>query len=65
MPGLVPGIHVFIALWLNDVDGRNKCGHDEEGVIPGERQRGKGIHSHALSHGFPSATLRLGMTPAH
>ncbi len=34
MPGLVPGIHVFIAPWFKDVDGRNKCGHDEEGVIP-------------------------------
>jgi hypothetical protein len=29
MPGLVPGIHVF--LWCSkDVDGRDKPGHDEE-----------------------------------
>ena len=27
MPGRVPGIHVFTA--VEDVDGRNKCGHDE------------------------------------
>jgi hypothetical protein len=26
IPGLVPGIHVFAA--VEDVDGRNKCGHD-------------------------------------
>ncbi len=26
MPGLVPGIHVF--LWRQDVDGRDKAGHD-------------------------------------
>jgi hypothetical protein len=27
MPGLVPGIHVF--LWSQDVDGRDKPGHDD------------------------------------
>ncbi len=31
MPGLVPGIHVFMAPWFKDVDGRNKCGHDVRG----------------------------------
>jgi hypothetical protein len=29
MPGLVPGIHVFPAFRKQDVDGRNKSGHDE------------------------------------
>jgi hypothetical protein len=29
MPGLVPGIHVFLAVVLKDVDGRDKPGHDE------------------------------------
>jgi hypothetical protein len=28
MPGLVPGIHVFLLASLN-VDGRDKPGHDE------------------------------------
>jgi hypothetical protein len=28
MPGLVPGIHVFAAA-REDVDGRDKSGHDE------------------------------------
>jgi hypothetical protein len=28
MPGLVPGIHVFLS-WLKEVDGRDKPGHDE------------------------------------
>jgi len=27
MPGLVPGIHVFVA---QDVDGRDKPGHDDD-----------------------------------
>jgi hypothetical protein len=27
MPGLVPGIHAF-AIWQEDVDGRDKPGHD-------------------------------------
>jgi hypothetical protein len=31
MPGLVPGIHVLLALTFEDVDGRDKPGHD--GVI--------------------------------
>jgi hypothetical protein len=29
MPGLVPGIHVFLLSGKQDVDGRNKSGHDE------------------------------------
>src|ERR1700733_5533578 len=28
MPGLVPGIHVLLPSWLQDVDGRDKPGHD-------------------------------------
>jgi hypothetical protein len=32
MPGLVPGIHVFVGSGLikQDVDGRDKPGHDED-----------------------------------
>jgi hypothetical protein len=29
MPGLVPGIHAFLAERKQDVDGRDKPGHDE------------------------------------
>jgi hypothetical protein len=29
MPGLVPGIHVFLFRGSVDVDGRDKPGHDE------------------------------------
>jgi hypothetical protein len=29
IPGLVAGIHVFAS--VQDVGGRNKCGHDTEG----------------------------------
>jgi hypothetical protein len=29
MPGLVPGIHVFIASTEKFVDGRDRPGHDE------------------------------------
>jgi hypothetical protein len=28
MPGLVPGIHVFLRVVIKDVDGRDKPGHD-------------------------------------
>jgi hypothetical protein len=30
MPGLVPGIHVLAAPQQEDVDGRDKPGHDEK-----------------------------------
>jgi len=34
MHGLVPGIHVFTTReWKQDVDGRDKPGHDERWVI--------------------------------
>ena len=29
MAGLVPAIHVFICLYVEDVDARHKAGHDE------------------------------------
>jgi len=35
MPGLVPGIHAFLALGSQDVDGRDKPGHDVDGVLHG------------------------------
>jgi hypothetical protein len=28
MPGLVPGIHVILEVDIQDVDGRDKPGHD-------------------------------------
>jgi hypothetical protein len=28
MPGFMPGIHVFLAVRKQDVDGRDKPGHD-------------------------------------
>jgi hypothetical protein len=31
MPGLVPGIHVFLSSTMKDVDGRDKPGHDALG----------------------------------
>jgi len=29
MPGLVPGIHVFLPHHVKDVDGRDEPGHDD------------------------------------
>jgi hypothetical protein len=34
MPGLVPGIHVFLSTKKKDVDGRVKPGHDEKNKCP-------------------------------
>jgi hypothetical protein len=36
MPGLVPGIHVFLAAESTDVDGRDKPGHDAESWCGGD-----------------------------
>jgi hypothetical protein len=33
MPGLVPGIHVLAAVKQEDVDGRDKPGHDEKRIV--------------------------------
>jgi hypothetical protein len=33
MPGLVPGIHVFLAAFAENVDGRDKPGHDGDGCM--------------------------------
>jgi hypothetical protein len=33
MPGLVPGIHVFVFGVKKDVDGRDKPGHDDVTVF--------------------------------
>ncbi len=44
MPGLVPGIHVFI-LKTKDVDGRDKPGHDGGKKDPYARPLGSGERS--------------------
>jgi hypothetical protein len=36
MPGLVPGIHVFVPSNKKDVDGRDKPGHDEVEIWVGK-----------------------------
>jgi hypothetical protein len=42
MPGLVPGIHVFLVEAFIDVDGRDKPGHDEKLIVPTGFGSGKG-----------------------
>jgi hypothetical protein len=34
MPGLGPGIHVFVQTDKKDVDGRDEPGHDENDSFP-------------------------------
>jgi hypothetical protein len=34
MPGLVPGIHVFLS-WARDVDGRDICAKPRFALLPG------------------------------
>src|SRR5687767_322492 len=43
MPGLVPGIHVFIGMPRKDVDGRVKPGHDEGEVYAHENAQLSGL----------------------
>jgi hypothetical protein len=35
MPGPVPGIHDLLCC-MQDVDGRDKPGHDDDGVVVGQ-----------------------------
>jgi hypothetical protein len=52
MPALVAGIHVFAT--VEDVDGRDKPGHDEVGVISGARSAGRGsIHTLTAMDSLP------------
>src|SRR5690349_2834442 len=55
MPGLVPGIHV-LACRAEDVDGRDKPGHDDENVLRCARD----THSppHANLYAPPFSMLR-------
>ena len=50
MPGLVPGIHVFVSTSKKDVDGRDKPGHDE----PIESARFHRLHFEPDSHDLKS-----------
>ncbi len=41
MPGLVPGIHVLVCdIKLEDVDGRNKSGHDAKNIKKRKEENG-------------------------
>ena len=61
MPALVAGIHVLDATANEDVDGRNKSGHDELRHCPacslaGDRYSARGIPSRSAS---PSTLARF------
>jgi hypothetical protein len=53
MPGLVPGMTVFAACNIEDVDGRNKSGHDTA------HQPGHDAERLCLSVGAPSTVAIL------
>jgi hypothetical protein len=51
MPALVAGIHVLIAAPHEDVDGRNKSGHDELWRAIAARLRGCAIAARSRGRG--------------
>jgi hypothetical protein len=54
MPGLVPGIHVFSVREKEDMDGRNKSGHDDGTVAAPCSDAGKKTRSpQKISSSFP------------
>jgi hypothetical protein len=60
MPVLVTGIHVFLLASEEDVDGRVKPGHDEEGSIRSDRHflfRHPGACSYLVYHPELMSTL--------
>jgi hypothetical protein len=54
MPGLVPGIHVFEAQEGEDVDGRDKPGHDvgKNSEVGSQYVRIARTNSRAIFHGI-------------
>jgi hypothetical protein len=53
MPGLVPGIHVFLSCNKQDVDGRDKPGHDDA------ERRLRVLYPHPPAAGATVASGRL------
>jgi hypothetical protein len=57
MPGLVPGIHVFLACCTKDVDGRDKPGHDDvDNFKPHDAFRCGGVTPSSQSCSFAIAS---------
>jgi hypothetical protein len=44
MPGLVPGIHILAFSNQEDVDGRDKPGHDRKGICISLRSKDGATH---------------------
>src|SRR5690242_18466837 len=63
MPGLVPGIYVFVATLKKDVDGRDKPGHDENKPQEASRlAKNARISSRAAVVGWPASSIRCWVT---
>jgi hypothetical protein len=52
MPALVAGIHAFLEFAMQDVDGRNKSGHDGGEAVRFTRH-GRPFHGVSLSSSWP------------
>src|SRR6187551_1695616 len=63
MPGLVPGIHVLASVKQDDVDGRDKPGHDEMGIIL--ERLSAGATSAAAAAGRVPSSWRARSAPPH
>ena len=61
MPGLVPGIHVFLLWGKQDVDGRDKSGHDNCSLDFLMRNK----HTHNQAPGGSQRQLRVGELVRH
>jgi hypothetical protein len=57
MPGLGPGIHVLTAAQEEDVDGRDKPGHDEKDVYFTSEHPPSAIGRNACSAGMVETSL--------
>jgi hypothetical protein len=55
MPGLVPGIHVLMSARPQDVDGREKPGHDVEPAMRAQESYSAGV----FGLGLKNVLLRL------
>jgi hypothetical protein len=66
MAGLVPAIHDLFSAWTEDVDARDKRGHDEaEGAAPSLHRRQIQRLIHQRAGAFPVEIAIDAATPAY
>ena len=65
MPGFMPGLHVLARACRQDVDGRDKSGHDDLEAVPDSSDRGVWVLAGACSPLKGEGTTGMVCTDSH